>query len=72
MKKIAITASLLLTTTFFTALANVPAGSCPGTAPYNGICVPMYGADGKVSSYICADPEGSSGTKDCTRSTGGE
>ena len=75
MKKIALSLFLLLASTFFVVYANEPAAGCPTCeAPAcspDGICVPYYGEDGKISYYLCADPSGSSATKDCKRNPGG-
>ena len=73
MKKIALSFSLLLASTFFVANASEPGAGCPtctGTE-CNGICVPVYGADNKISYYLCADPAGSTAPKDCKRNPGG-
>lgn len=73
MKKIALSLFLITATTFFLAYAKEPGAGCPTCVANecNGYCVPIFGADGKVSHYECHDPQGSNVTKDCKRSVGG-
>lgn len=73
MKKIALSLFLIMATTFFLAYASEPGTGCPTCTPSecNGICVPIYGANDKISHYECHDPQGSSATKDCKRPGGG-
>ena len=63
MKKIIICATSILSFISISLLANPTDPGCPkGTT---GICVPIYGESGTITSYLCSDAEGSIATKDC-------
>lgn len=75
MKKLFFSFSVMFTCCFLIATAH-PVGPCPScdnTDPQmkcTGICIGIYGEDGKISYYECKAPDpGSSATKDCRQSS---
>ena len=75
MKKLFFSLSVMFTCCFLTTTAN-PTGPCPScdnndpSNRCNGICIAVYGSDGKVSYYACLAPDpGSTAIKDCLQSS---